>query len=58
MSDIIHGFKPVFDSNSELLVLGSFPSVKSRAIDFYYGNRQPVLENAVRVFRGNAARGG
>ena len=40
MSDIIHGFKPVFDANSELLVLGSFPSVKSRAIDFYYGNRQ------------------
>ena len=40
MSDRIHGFQPVFDANSELLILGSFPSVKSRAVDFYYGNRQ------------------
>ena len=40
MSDKIRGFQPVFDANSELLVLGSFPSVKSRAVDFYYGNRQ------------------
>ncbi len=34
------GFKPVFDGNSKILVLGSFPSVKSRAEGFYYGNRQ------------------
>lgn len=34
------GFKPVFDKNSEILILGSFPSVKSREIDFYYGNKQ------------------
>lgn len=40
MSDKIQGFQPVFDANSELLILGSFPSVKSRAVDFYYGNRQ------------------
>ena len=40
MSDRIYGFQPVFDANSELLILGSFPSVKSRAVDFYYGNRQ------------------
>ena len=40
MSDKVRGFEPVFDANSELLILGSFPSVKSRAIDFYYGNRQ------------------
>lgn len=40
MSDRIHGFQPVFDANSELLILGSFPSVKSRAQNFYYGNRQ------------------
>ena len=35
-----HGFEPVFDSNSRVLILGSFPSVKSRETDFYYGNRQ------------------
>lgn len=35
---ISHGFEPVFDENSRVLVLGSFPSVMSRANDFYYGN--------------------
>lgn len=34
------GFAPIFDSNSRVLILGSFPSVKSRQIDFYYGNKQ------------------
>ena len=35
-----YGFKPVFDGNSRVLILGSFPSVKSRETDFYYGNKQ------------------
>ena len=34
------GFSPVFDKNSKVLILGSFPSVKSREISFYYGNKQ------------------
>lgn len=34
------GFAPVFDSESKVLILGSFPSVKSRQIEFYYGNKQ------------------
>jgi hypoxanthine-DNA glycosylase len=34
------GFLPVFDKNSRILILGSFPSVKSREIAFYYGNKQ------------------
>ena len=34
------GFAPVFDERSELLILGSFPSVLSRRVDFYYGNPQ------------------
>ena len=37
---IEHGFEPVFDEHSRVLVLGSFPSVLSRANDFYYGNPQ------------------
>lgn len=37
---ISHGFEPVFDERSRLLVLGSFPSVLSRANAFYYGNPQ------------------
>ena len=41
MSDyqhISHGFEPVFDDRSRILVLGSFPSVQSRKNAFYYGN--------------------
>lgn len=34
------GFSPVFDDNSRVLILGSFPSIKSREISFYYGNKQ------------------
>lgn len=37
---ISHGFKPVFDERSRILVLGSFPSVLSRESAFYYGNPQ------------------
>lgn len=35
-----HTFGPVYDSESRILILGSFPSVKSREINFYYGHRQ------------------
>ena len=34
------GFPPVYDKESCVLILGSFPSVKSREIDFYYGHKQ------------------
>lgn len=34
------GFAPVYDENSKVLILGSFPSVKSREIAFYYGHKQ------------------
>lgn len=34
------GLEPVFDEHSKVLILGSFPSVKSREIQFYYGNKQ------------------
>ncbi len=37
---IEHGFDPVYDARSRVLVLGSFPSVLSRANEFYYGNPQ------------------
>ena len=37
---IIHPIKPLYDENSALLILGSFPSVKSREAGFYYGNPQ------------------
>ena len=34
------GFAPIFDKDSRVLILGSFPSVKSREVDFYYGHKQ------------------
>ncbi len=37
---VIHTFEPVFDNQSEVLILGSFPSVKSRENQFYYGHPQ------------------
>ena len=36
---IIHPFGPLYDENSEILILGSFPSVVSREQSFYYANR-------------------
>ena len=35
-----HPFKPIFDKNSKILILGSFPSVVSRKFGFYYTNPQ------------------
>ena len=36
----IHPIPPIYDENSKILVLGSFPSVKSREENFYYGHPQ------------------
>ena len=37
---IPHPFDPLFDENSSVLILGSFPSVKSREQRFFYGHPQ------------------
>ena len=37
---IIHPIPPLFDEHSETLILGSFPSVKSREAMFFYGHPQ------------------
>lgn len=37
---LTHTFEPVFNEYSKVLVLGSFPSVKSRENNFYYGHPQ------------------
>lgn len=39
-SRIRHTFEPVYDEYSQILILGSFPSVKSREENFYYGHPQ------------------
>ncbi len=37
---IFHPIAPVFDERSRILILGSFPSVKSRETAFFYGHPQ------------------
>ena len=37
---MLHPIDPVFDKDSEVLILGSFPSVKSREEGFFYGHPQ------------------
>lgn len=37
---IVHPIEPVFDKNSKILILGSFPSVRSREEGFFYGHKQ------------------
>lgn len=37
---VTHPFPPLYDENSETLILGSFPSVKSRENMFFYGHPQ------------------
>ena len=54
MSGIKCGFEPVFDKNSRVLILGSFPSVKSRKVEFYYGNRQNRFWKILCGFFGEA----
>lgn len=36
----IHNIPPVYDGRSRVLILGSFPSVKSRETEFFYGHPQ------------------
>ena len=43
LNHVVHGIDPVYDQNSEILILGSFPSVKSREACFFYGHpREPL----------------
>jgi hypoxanthine-DNA glycosylase len=37
---IIHPIAPIYNENSRILILGSFPSVKSREEGFFYGHPQ------------------
>lgn len=37
---MVHTIDPVYDAHSKVLILGSFPSVKSREQQFFYGHKQ------------------
>ena len=51
---IVHGFEPVYDENSRILILGSLPSVRSREQCFYYGHPQNRFWRLIAVLRGEA----
>ena len=36
---IEHSLEPLINEKTRILILGSFPSVKSREVNFYYGNK-------------------
>lgn len=40
MMHLVHPIPPVVDANCRILILGSFPSVKSREEGFFYGHPQ------------------
>ena len=46
-----HTFSPVYNEESRILILGSFPSVKSRENQFYYGAARTL---AMQVATDNA----
>lgn len=49
-----YSFGPVFDRNSRILILGSFPSVQSRAAGFYYANPQNRFWRMIAAVYGEA----
>jgi len=51
---MIHPFEPVYDQESKVLILGSFPSVKSRETGFYYGHPQNRFWKVISTIVGEA----
>lgn len=49
---IYHPFPPLYDENSKILILGSFPSVKSREQMFFYGHPQNRFWKVVSALYG------
>lgn len=52
MNGKIRGFEPFYDGGSRVLILGSFPSVKSREQSFYYGHPQNAFWRILSGFFG------
>ena len=53
----VHPFPPLYDENSRVLILGSFPSVKSRENRFFYGHPQNRFWRVVSSVFGEAVPG-
>lgn len=52
-SQVIHPLPPLYDQNSRILILGSFPSIKTREAGFFYGHPQnrfwPMLSALLEI---------
>ena len=50
---LFHPFAPIYNSESRILILGSFPSVASRVREFYYGHPRnrfwPLLAALLKI---------
>ena len=56
----VHNIPPLYDEKSRVLILGSFPSVKSREAAFFYAHPQPSAmkySTASRFSRDTEGRG-
>lgn len=47
-----HPFGPIYDESSRILILGSFPSVKSREESFFYGHPQNRFWKVIKSVTG------
>lgn len=54
LEHIVHGFAPVWDERSRVLVLGTLPSVKSREQNFYYGHPRNRFWRVLAALYGRA----
>ena len=52
---IVHPIPPLFDQNSKKLILGSFPSIKSREAMFFYGHPQNRFWRLIAMIYGEDA---
>lgn len=52
---VLHNIPPVFDENSRILILGSFPSVKSREGMFFYHHPQNRFWKVIAALVGEDA---
>ena len=53
-SVLTHTFEPMYNKDSRILILGSFPSVKSRENNFYYGHPQNRFWKVIAGVTGRA----
>ena len=51
----VHLYEPVYDEHSRILILGTFPSVKSRENGFFYGHPQNRFWKVLAMVVGDTA---